>query len=165
MFYEQLDFRVLDVCCNEHVKEMLDEHPIEAGKLPQAIVYVIDISIQGNEKKEAIREFHHWISFLKNKYSSKQFSKLPFLILFNKIDLSPKFDSDFLNHQLEELLFSNLPAILIFGLKLCLWVKLIRLLPIKPKTTSLFGLLMANLFFLCQSEEMPWEIFGKSGSI
>ncbi|QEE15238.2 ADP-ribosylation factor-like protein [Promethearchaeum syntrophicum] len=99
MLYEQLDFRVLDVCCTEHVKEILEDHPIEPGKLPQAVVYVIDSSNQGNEEKAAIQEFHNWISFLKNKYPSKQFSNLPFLIFFNKIDLMPNFDLEKYKNQ------------------------------------------------------------------
>ncbi|MFO8018989.1 MAG: ADP-ribosylation factor-like protein, partial [Promethearchaeia archaeon] len=31
LIFEETDFRVLDICCEEHVKEVFEEHPIEPG--------------------------------------------------------------------------------------------------------------------------------------
>ncbi len=86
LLYKNMDFRVLDVCCNDHVKEVLNDHPLEPGKLPQAIVYVVDATLDGMRLRESIREFKNWMKFLSRKYPSGKFSNIPILVLFNKID-------------------------------------------------------------------------------
>lgn len=92
MIYDQTDFRVLDICCEEHLKEVFEEHPIEKGKLPQGIVYVVDATHNKESLKDSVKRFHHWIQFLINKYSESIFKKIPLLILFNKVDLNPQFN-------------------------------------------------------------------------
>jgi GTPase SAR1 family protein len=89
--YESMDFRVLDVCCEEHVKQVLEDHPIEPGKLPQAIVYVVDASLKGEKQSESLKEFNQWFNYLSKQYPEKIFETIPILILFNKTDLNPTF--------------------------------------------------------------------------
>ena len=104
LVYKNFDFRVLDVCCTTHVKEVLDDHPLEPGKLPQAIVYVIDATLKGKERDGAIREFQDWMIYLSRKYPAHRFSNVPLLILFNKIDIVEDFD---MGEQME--LFNTVP--------------------------------------------------------
>lgn len=92
LFYKQIDFRVLDVCCDAHVKQVMKDHPIEPGKLPQAIVYVTDATLEGEKLDNAISKFKEWINFLSKQYPPDAFKKIPILILFNKVDLVPYFD-------------------------------------------------------------------------
>ena len=92
LVYDQLDFRVLDVCCEEHVKQVFEDHPIEPGKLPQAIVYVVDGLLDVDEQEAYVEEFHEWMQFLAQSYPPSKFKELPVLILFNKVDLSPDLD-------------------------------------------------------------------------
>jgi GTPase SAR1 family protein len=94
LVYDQVDFRVLDICCEEHLQEIFEDHPIEKGKLPQAIVYVIDASKNVDELDQSMEEFDYWMKFLSKKYSKSLFLTVPILILFNKVDLNPAFDLD-----------------------------------------------------------------------
>jgi GTPase SAR1 family protein len=91
LVYDQVDFRVLDICCEEHLQEIFEDHPIEKGKLPQAIVYVIDASKSVEELNQSVEEFDYWINFLKKQYNKAVFHTIPFLVLFNKKDLNPNF--------------------------------------------------------------------------
>jgi len=91
LVYDQTDFRVLDVCCDEHIKEIFESHPIERGKLPQAIVYVVDASRSEEDLEKSAVRFGAWMLFLSKKYSITQFKNIPLLILFNKVDLNPQF--------------------------------------------------------------------------
>lgn len=92
LIYDNFDFRVLDVCCEAHIKNVFDEHPIEPGKLPQAIVYVIDVSLVGEEKEKSVQEFDMWMDYLAKQYPENVFERIPILIFFNKTDLNPYFD-------------------------------------------------------------------------
>ncbi|MBD3213823.1 MAG: hypothetical protein GF311_14535 [Candidatus Lokiarchaeota archaeon] len=94
LVYDQVDFRVLDICCEEHLQEIFEDHPIEKGKLPQAIVYVIDASKSVEELNQSVEEFDYWMTFLSEKYSESLFRTVPILVLFNKVDLNPAFDLD-----------------------------------------------------------------------
>lgn len=91
LVYDQTDFRVLDVCCDEHIKEIFESHPIEKGKLPQAIVYVVDASQTKEDLEKSAVRFGAWMMFLSKKYSMAQFKSIPLLVLFNKVDLNPQF--------------------------------------------------------------------------
>ena len=91
LIYKQMDFRVLDVCCDEHVKEVFEDHPIEEGKLPQAIVYVVDSTIEGKKREDDIQDFKTWILFLSYQYPEEKFPNIPVLVLFNKTDLVENF--------------------------------------------------------------------------
>ena len=88
----QMDFRVLDVCCKEHIKEVFEDHPIEPGKLPQAIVYVIDTTLNEKQHEASVSEFKNWFDFLSKHYPKSAFENLPILIIFNKIDLNISFE-------------------------------------------------------------------------
>jgi GTPase SAR1 family protein len=92
LIFDNIDFRVLDVCCETHLKQVFEDHPIELGKLPQAIVYVVDTSLIGEKEKKSIKEFKDWIYYLSEKYPSGGFNRIPVLILFNKTDLNHNFD-------------------------------------------------------------------------
>ncbi|MBD3194795.1 MAG: hypothetical protein GF317_07060 [Candidatus Lokiarchaeota archaeon] len=94
LVFNQIDFRVLDVCCKTHVKNILDDHPLEPGILPEAIVYVLDTTLEEEKQQDSITEFKEWIQYLNEKFPKKLFQKIPFLVLFNKIDLNPGFDID-----------------------------------------------------------------------
>ncbi len=92
LVYNQIDFRVLDVCCDHHIKEVFEEHPLDPGMLPQAVVYVVDVSLDEVKQKESIKRYREWIDYLYNQYPKGKFQKIPILILFNKIDIYPQFD-------------------------------------------------------------------------
>jgi ADP-ribosylation factor-like protein 2 len=92
LVYDNMDFRVLDVCCEEHIKQVLEDHPIEPGKLPQAIVYVVDVSLKGEKQKDSVEDFNEWIDYLYRQFPRNKFGAIPILILFNKIDLNPIFN-------------------------------------------------------------------------
>ena len=92
LFFEETDFRVLDVCCDEHIKEVFEDHPIEPGKLPQAIVYVVDTTLKKERQERSIAKFKEWIRYLERQYPPDKFIDIPILVLFNKIDLNPYFD-------------------------------------------------------------------------
>lgn len=92
LVYENYDFRVLDVCCNEHIKQVFEDHPLDLGKLPQAIVYVVDASLIGQDLTRSINDFNEWMDYLSKLYPKKAFEKIPILILFNKIDLNANFN-------------------------------------------------------------------------
>jgi len=91
LVYDQVDFRVLDICCDEHLQEIFEDHPIEQGILPQAIVYVVDAAQNENQLKKSVEKFNYWINFLKKQYNKAVFHTIPFLVLFNKKDLNPDF--------------------------------------------------------------------------
>lgn len=90
--FENTDFRVLDTCCTEHVQEVLDDHPLDAKKLPQGVVYVVDAGSDGIKMQKSSDEFQYWMEYLNTKYPGNMFSKIPVLVIFNKIDLNPDFD-------------------------------------------------------------------------
>ena len=92
LIYEQMDFRVLDVCCDAHIQKVFEDHPIELGKLPQAIVYVVDVTLEGDDLERSVNNYNKWIQFLSEKYPEEKFKKIPILVLFNKIDLKPYFN-------------------------------------------------------------------------
>ncbi|TFF99578.1 MAG: hypothetical protein EU541_04525 [Promethearchaeota archaeon] len=92
LIYNQTDFRVLDICCEKHLKEIFESHPIEKGKLPQAIVYVVDATKNEKEMKESVERFNYWMNFLSKEYSKDKYKTIPLLVLFNKIDLNPEFN-------------------------------------------------------------------------
>jgi GTPase SAR1 family protein len=92
LVYENYDFRVLDVCCNEHIKQVFEDHPLEPGKLPQAIVYVVDASLIGRDQISSINDFNEWIDYLSKLYPKNVFRDIPILVLFNKTDLNPNFN-------------------------------------------------------------------------
>lgn len=92
LLYKEIDFRVLDVCCEEHIKEVFEEHPLERGKLPQAIVYVVDASLNQDSTELSVNEFNEWMFYLSKKYPQGIFKEIPILLLFNKIDLNPDFN-------------------------------------------------------------------------
>lgn len=88
-FFERIDFRVIDTCCKEHVLEILDGHPLNARRLPQGIVYVIDVTRTGKDFRESVKNFRYWLDYLSNKYPAGKFAQIPMLIIFNKTDLKP----------------------------------------------------------------------------
>jgi len=92
LIYDKVDFRVLDICCEEHLKEVFEDHPLEPGKLPQAFVYVIDATQNEEDLQNSVEDFNEWTKFLSKEYPKSIYNKLPFLILFNKSDLTPDFD-------------------------------------------------------------------------
>lgn len=94
LVFEETDFRVLDICCEDHVKEVFDDHPLELGKLPQAIVYIVDATLKQEEYEDSINRFNEWMDYLQSKYPPFKFQEIPILVLFNKIDLNPTFDFD-----------------------------------------------------------------------
>jgi GTPase SAR1 family protein len=92
LVYNETDFRVLDICCEQHLKEVFEDHPIEPGKLPQAIVYVIDATLDEKDHGVSIAKFNEWMDFLQSKYKPSKFHEIPILVLFNKIDLNSDFN-------------------------------------------------------------------------
>jgi len=91
LIYENIDFRVLDVCCDSHIKRVFEEHPLEPGKLPQAIVYVVDSSLKSEKLGSSINDFKNWLLYLFRLYGKSVFETIPILVLFNKTDLNPTF--------------------------------------------------------------------------
>lgn len=92
LLYENMDFRVLDVCCDKHIRNVMKDHPIEPGKLPQAIVNVVDATLEGELLENSVISFKEWMNFLADQYPREKFEKIPILVLFNKVDLVPYFD-------------------------------------------------------------------------
>ena len=88
--FEEMDFRVLDVCCKEHVQEVLNDHPLKPGILPQSIVYMIDLTQSEEELKKSRMEFQNWMAYLTKVYGKRNFEKTPVSILYNKLDLNPE---------------------------------------------------------------------------
>lgn len=92
LYFENTDFRVLDTCCKAHIEEILGDHPLDIKKLPQAVVYVVDVSSNGEKILKNVEEFQYWMEYLDQKYPKGSFSEIPLLIIFNKTDLNPDFD-------------------------------------------------------------------------
>ena len=90
--YEELDFRVMDTCCDNHVKELLKDHSLKKESLPKAVVYLVDISKKEEELKDSVVNFFKWLEILTDQYPKGEFSKIPILVLFNKVDLRANFD-------------------------------------------------------------------------
>jgi GTPase SAR1 family protein len=117
LVYENIDFRVLDICCNDHIKQVLEDHPLEPGKLPQAIVYVVDASLLGRDQMSSINDFNEWIDYLSKLYPKNVFREIPILVLFNKTDLNPNFNEiEFqklyhLKHEMEKSKYNKVSAL------------------------------------------------------
>ena len=92
LIFENVDFRVLDVCCKEHVQAVFEDHPLEPGKLPQAVVYVVDTTATPEKQKEAQAEFYFWMDYLSKQYPVGRFSNIPVMVVFNKVDVKPMFE-------------------------------------------------------------------------